>query len=136
GIISSMHTYGLYHGRYGLSDKIYIDMINPEWKEAVQTMLAHELARQARLKEICAKMGLATDDAALFHNYKLLQFFDTLALYIQTLPSDKLGETTCLHVPQAVGQDVKIHATPNNNVIQLNPYPFALDSLEVATVGR
>jgi hypothetical protein len=129
GLISSMHTYGLYHGRYGLSDKIYIDMINPEWKEAVHVMLAAELARQARLKAVCN-----VSDAELFHNYKLLQFFDTLALYIQTTAT--LNESQFLHVPQALGQDVRIRAIPNGNEIRLDPYPFAVDSLEVATIGR
>lgn len=129
GLISSMHTYGLYHGRYGLSDKIYIDMISPEWKEAVQTMLAGELSRQSRLKLACE-----SNDTELFHNYKLLQFFDTLALYIQTTAT--LLESQFLHVPQAIGQDVTIRAIPNGNVIQLDPYPFAVDLLEVVTLGR
>ena len=129
GLISSMHTYGLYHGRYGLSDKIYIDMISAEWKDSVQVMLAAELARQARLKANCG-----ASDAELFYNYKLLQFFDTLALYIQTTAT--ASESQFLHVPQAMGQDVTIRAFPNGNEIRLDPYPFAVDSLEVATVGR
>jgi hypothetical protein len=51
GLLSSMHTYGLYHGRYGLSDKIVINMVPTEYRADAQRMLQGELARQAALKE-------------------------------------------------------------------------------------
>ena len=43
GIMSSMHTYGLFHGRYGLSDKIFINLVPAEHKTAVSDMLQAEL---------------------------------------------------------------------------------------------
>jgi len=136
GIISSMHTYGLYHGRYGLSDKVYIDMVSDDWRDDVQQMLTTELDRQARLKA-----QLADDpwvqDAALFHNYKLLQFFDTLALYIQTVCAEQVGESQFLHVPRAVGDDVTVTAKPlAPDTIELTPWVFDVDSVTVATKGR
>lgn len=140
GVISSMHTYGLYHGRYGLSDKIYIDSITPELRPQVDAMLIHEVERQGRLKALLRAnpetAGWATDEM-LFHHYKRLQFFDTLALYIQMTYFDALVPTTFANVPRALGDDVQVHAQPiAPNTVRLTPYPFAEDGLEVTTEGR
>lgn len=140
GLISSMHTYGLYHGRYGLSDKVYIDSIAPELRPRVDAMLAHELARQARLKaELDADPQTLgwSDDALCFHHYKLLQFFDTLALYVQMTRFDLLEPTTFSNVPRALGDDVTISARPiAPHTVALAPFPFAGDALETTTSGR
>jgi hypothetical protein len=102
GLISSMHTYGLYHGRYGLSDFVYIDRIAPDYREHVQAMLAGELERQARLKAALADdaaLAPALTDAAVFANYKRLQLFDTLALYFQTVHPAAHEPGRIVHVP-------------------------------------
>ncbi|XWX02451.1 DUF3891 family protein [Aggregatilineales bacterium SYSU G02658] len=139
GIISSMHTYGLYHGRYGLSDKIYIDLIDETLRDSVKAMLDAELARQARIKAELAAAGHANlvEDRVLFHNYKLLQFFDTLALYIQTVHPEAVGLSQFIHVPRALEDDVVITAQHvERGVITLDPYPFDVDALTVTTRGR
>jgi hypothetical protein len=139
GLISSMHTFGLYHGRYGLSDKIYIDTIDEGFRADVKAMLDAELARQARLKAALRERGAASlaADHVLFHNYKLLQFFDTLALYIQTAHAEAVGTTQFIRVPRALDDDVTITAQHlHYGVITLNPYPFDVDSLTVTTRGR
>lgn len=136
GIMSSMHTYGLFNGRYGLSDKVYIDMIGDEFRPQVQAMLDAELTRQERLKtEIHDTHDVS--ESALFHNYKLLQFFDTLALYVQTVCAENLTESTFIRVPMSQGNDIDITATPQgDNVITLSPYPFDVYELTVSTKGR
>lgn len=139
GIISSMHTYGLYHGRYGLSDKVYIDMIGDEWVDKVKNMLSVELERQARLKNQFKEMGQESlvKEENLFRNYKLLQFFDTLALYIQTVAPDQMTDSQFLNVPQSKQTDSVITATfMAPNLIELNPWPFKGDHFEVSTRGR
>jgi len=139
GLISSMHTYGLYHGRYGLSDKIYIDMIDESFRDGVKAMLDAELARQSRLKVEMHVLGNAdlTADRVLFHNYKLLQFFDTLALYIQTEHAEAVGTTQFVHVPRTLDDDMTITAQHvQRGVITLDPYPFDVDLLTVTTRGR
>lgn len=139
GIISSMHTYGLYHGRYGLSDKIVIDLIGDEWREDVQAMLDKELERQERIKtELRADgQGELVEETTLFHNYKLLQFFDTLALHIQTVHPENIGDSDFISVPKALGNDVTINAkSVSPGVITLSPWCFDVDSLEVSTKGR
>jgi len=136
GIISSMHTYGLFHGRYGLSDKIFIDMVSDEWRDKVKAMLDVELKRQERIKAELAGSDLIQQET-LFHNYKLLQFFDTLALYIQTVCPQEVGDSQFLHVPRAIGDDVTVTAKHNGEqVITLSPWVFDVDSFEVSTKGR
>jgi hypothetical protein len=139
GIISSMHTYGLYHGRYGLSDKIYIDMIDEGFREGVEQMLNTELERQALLKAELVETGhpeLAMDNV-LFHNYKLLQFFDTLALYIQTVHQDAVEDTTFIHVPRGIDDDVTLEAKhQESGIITFDPWPFNVDRFNVVTTGR
>src|SRR5262245_57194448 len=84
GLLASMHTWGLYHGRYGLSDRATIDSVSPADKPAVLAMLQAELARQARLQAALAADPATkdwADDSALFNCYQQLQFFDTLSLY-------------------------------------------------------
>lgn len=138
GLISSMHTWGLYHGRYGLSDKIFIDSFPAEHRPAVDVMLALEESRQARIK---AQLGESPETAAwiedrfLFHNYKLLQFFDTVALYFHMNHARTTAEFK--NVPCAVGEDVIITISPvGENDYQITPYPFGESPLLFTTYGR
>ncbi len=138
GIISSMHTYGLYRGRYGLSDKIFLDSIGEELRPEVDAMLAAEEDRQSRLKE---QLAVSDPDHAsdeyLFHAYKQLQFFDTLSLYMHMSPEGERGESEFHNVPRAVGDDVTVSVVElPGAVYALDPYPFAPDQLELATEGR
>ena len=48
-LLSSMHSWGLYNGRYGLSDKVLLDSLSADFRPAVDEMLEYERARQARL---------------------------------------------------------------------------------------
>src|ERR671928_214790 len=83
-LISSMHSWGLYNGRYGTSDKVLINTIPQEQRHLADRMLEAELERQARLKAELAKDPEAAkwvEDEHLFQNYRQLQFFDTFALY-------------------------------------------------------
>src|ERR1700722_2861284 len=51
GLMSSMHSWGLYNGRYGLSNLVLIDKIPPQDRPLADRMLDGELDRQKRLKE-------------------------------------------------------------------------------------
>jgi hypothetical protein len=138
GLLSSMHTWGLYHGRYGLSNFVFIDRFPAEHRPKVDAMLAHEEARQARLKAQLAHTDLAewTDGAKLMHNYKLLQFFDTLGLYFHTTHPTLRGEQTFANVPRNVGDDVTLTLKPlGENYYHLSPFPFSSD-ITMTTRGR
>ena len=140
GLLSSMHTYGLFNGRYGMSDFIFIDKIAPENKDAVTNMLNAELERQARLKEQLSSNADSTawvEEDALMNNYKLLQFFDTLALYFHMTHTEGRGESKFLHVPDGKGTDHTLTINPTDDgAYALSPFPFAGDSLEVSVEGR
>ena len=50
GLISSMHSWGLYNGRYGLSNHVLIKQFPEQERPLAERMLDGELARQKRLK--------------------------------------------------------------------------------------
>lgn len=140
GIMSSMHTYGLFHGRYGLSDKVIIELIPAAHKTAVSVMLQAELDRQARLKtEMAADPALAPliTEEMLFHNYKLLQFFDTLALYFHMVHEAARGDSYFENVPRTVGDDVTITIRRvEKGIYALAPYPFRETGMAFSYIGR
>ena len=140
GLMSSMHTYGLFNGRYGLSDKIFIDLIPAEHKPAMEAMLAAELVRQAKLKAILGQsndMAQAISEVGLLTNYKRLQFFDTLALYFHMVHPEAREEATFVNVPQKVGQDITITIRPAApQTYTLAPYPFQEPEINFSYRGR
>jgi hypothetical protein len=140
GLLSSMHSWGLYNGRYGLSDLVLIEKFPPAERPIAERMLAGELKRQERLKGELAK---SVDTAAwiahdhLFQNYKQLQFFDTLALYFNRIHPNERTAQDFAHVPVDARQDVTVTIRPRGgSVYALSPYPFAADNAEFAFAGR
>ena len=140
GLLSSMHSWGLYNGRYGMSDMVLLNSLAEERREAAGAMLDGELERQQRLKaELAADPESAEwiEDAHLFQNYKQLQFFDTLALYFNCNHESERGETVFTHVPLDAEDDVDVTVRPlGDGVYGVSPFPFAGDGLEVAFAGR
>jgi hypothetical protein len=140
GLLSSMHSWGLYNGRYGLSDKILIDSIPDSHRPLVQRMLDGELARQARLRATLAQDPVTAawiEDGHLFQNYKQLQFFDTLALYFNRTAEGAREETHFEHVPCDAARDVTITLSPQGpGVYALKPYPFGGQAAEFSFEGR
>src|SRR5713101_6081592 len=115
GLISSMHSWGLYNGRYGLSSMVLIDKLPPQDRPLAQRMLDGELDRQKRLKaELAADPQAAgwIEEGHLLQNYKQLQFCDTLALYFnRTHPSER-GEQRFERVPANAREDVAVTVRP------------------------
>jgi hypothetical protein len=140
GLMSSMHSWGLYNGRYGLSSMVLIDKIPPQDKPLAQRMLDGELERQKRLKaELARNPDTAgwLDETRLFQNYKQLQFFDTLALYFNRTHPGERGEVLFEHVPMDAGEDVTVRVRPRGrDVYELSPFPFAAEGAEYAFAGR
>lgn len=140
GLLSSMHIWGLYNGRYGYSDQVLIDSVPTEYRAAFREMLDGQLARQERLKaELAEKTATApwVEEAHLFQNYKQLQFFDTLALYFHCAAPGTRGEAAFKHVPKSGSEDVTVTVRPaGNEVYAFAPYPFDADPLELSFEGR
>ena len=139
GLLSSMHTYGLFNGRYGMSDFIFIDKIAPDSKQAVTDMLDAELERQARLKSRLsseAESAAWLAEAALMNNYKLLQFFDTLSLYFHMTHVKGRGESKFLNVPDGKSADHTLTIKPVSDAYALAPFPFNGNEITVSVEGR
>lgn len=140
GLLSSMHTYGLFNGRYGLSDFIFIDKISKEVLKSVNAMLDAELERQEKLKEELAanpKSAGWVDGDALFDNYKLLQFFDTLSLYFHMSHAEGREKTQFLNVPDGKGKDHTLTIEPTSDgAYALSPFPFKGSEIEFSVPGR
>jgi hypothetical protein len=140
GLISSMHSWGLYNGRYGLSDRVLLDMLVDDNRRVASAMLDGEIERQDRLK---ARLADGADTAAwieddhLFQNYKQLQFFDTMALYFNQAPEGDRGEASFDHVPLNDREDVSVELRPKGGgTYALAPFPFAKDGTEISFRGR
>jgi hypothetical protein len=140
GLISSMHSWGLYNGRYGLSNHVLIKQFPEQERPLAEQMLDGELARQKRLKETIgtdARLADRLDEKKLFQNYKQLQFIDTLALYFNRVHPSERGEQSFEHVPRNVHEDAAVTIRPREaGVYALSPFPFAPDNAEFAFAGR
>jgi uncharacterized protein DUF3891 len=140
GLLSSMHSWGLYNGRYGTSNMVLIDRIPQHDRPLADRMLEGELARQGKLKAEIAQdpEGAAwLDEAHVFQNYKQLQFCDLLALYFNRTHAGARAEQTIAHVPLNAREDAGITIRPHQDgVYQLSPFPLAADGAEFAYAGR
>jgi hypothetical protein len=140
GLISSMHSWGLYNGRYGFSSLILIDKIPPEKRPLADRMLEGELNRQKRLSaEVAKDPELVTqlEQPQLFQNYKQLQFLDMLALYFNRIHPDERGEQTFQHVPATAREEIAVTIRPERSgVYTLSPFPFVANGAEFAYAGR
>jgi Protein of unknown function (DUF3891) len=140
GLISSMHSWGLYNGRYGLSNLVLIDRIPQHDRPLAARMLDGELSRQKKLKEEIGKDSRLSgwlDEKKIFQNYKQLQFLDTLALYFNRVHPDERGPQTFEHVPLNAEEDAAVTIQPQaRGVYALAPFPFAPHAAEFAFAGR
>ncbi|MFL6798346.1 MAG: DUF3891 family protein [Xanthobacteraceae bacterium] len=140
GLLSSMHSWGLYNGRYGLSNLVLIDRIPPAGRPLVNAMLERELERQKRLKAELAKDPQAVrwlEADHLFQNYKQLQFFDTLALYFNRIHPRERMEQQFEHVPLNARENATITIRPREaGTYELSPFPFSASDAEFAYAGR
>jgi hypothetical protein len=140
GLMSSMHSWGLYNGRYGLSSMVLIDRIPANDRPLADRMLDHEIARQKRLKaELAGERETSSwiEEKHLFQNYKQLQFCDTLALYFHRIHPQQRKQEVFAHVPVNASEDASITIRPREaGLYALSPFPFAADGAEFAFAGR
>ncbi len=140
GLLSSMHTWGIYNGRYGFSSAGRLNRLAPDDQAAVEAMLSAELERQQRHK---AELAQSPKTAAwigedwLFQNYKLLQFCDLLAIYFNRSCREHRTEQAFTHVPIDRDRDVTITIRARApGVYSLAPFPFAAEGAQFAFPSR
>jgi len=140
GLISSMHSWGLYNGRYGLSKLVLLDKIAQMDRPVVDKMLNGEIERQKRLKAQIAENPATSDwldERRIFQNYKQLQFIDTLALYFNRIHPSERQDQDFENVPVSAHKDVTVTIRPaGENRYSLSPFPFAASGAEFAFQGR
>ena len=146
GLLSSMHTWGLYNRRYGFSQFVVRVQNNlsipiPDAHRAqLEAMLAGELDRQRHLKDELAanpESRPLSEQAQIFQNYKQLQFFDTLSLYFHLRHPIERDEEVYIHVPVSLDEDTNITLRKlDEETYSLDPFPFAADTLSLTCRGR
>lgn len=140
GLISSMHSWGLYNGRYGLSDIVLLDRVAERNLEEARSMLDRERERQERLKRALRDdPGTApwVSESALMKTYKQLQFFDTLALYFNRVHEGVREAAVFPHVPKSETEDVDVAVVPlGDAAYAVDPYPFSREPLTLEFEGR
>jgi hypothetical protein len=109
-------------------------------RHLVDAMLAHEEARQARLKAALAADPATrawVEECHLFQNYKQLQFFDTMSLYFHLRHAGERGDETYVHVPMSADADTSVVLRKiDDRFYSLDPFPFAGDRLTLVCKGR
>jgi hypothetical protein len=146
GLISSMHSWGLYNKRYGLSRFVVRARTTTSitvkniYQGEVDALQANELARQKRLKaELAGNPATAVwaDERLIVQGYKQLQFFDTLALYFNLYHASERGEQDYICVPMNPEADETLKLRKvSERVYSLAPFPFAVDRLKLVCMGR
>ena len=146
GLLSSMHSFGLYNGRYGFSNFVPRSQTTTSisvpdvHRPLIDAMLAYEEARQARLKAALAANPATRDwveEHHLFQNYKQLQFFDTMSLYFHLRHAGERGAETYVHVPLSAEADTTVELKKiDERNYSLNPFPFAGDGVTITCGGR
>jgi hypothetical protein len=135
-----MHTWGLYNGRYGMSDKVLIQGLEGTRRAMANAMLAREAARQRRLEDTLQRDPATAawmEDGRVMQNYKQLQFFDTLALYFHCTHEAERTPTRFTHVPLNRSEDTEVAITPlTDGTYTCSPYPFDQDELTLSYEGR
>ena len=140
GLISSMHSWGLYNGRYGLSDIVLLDRVAEQNLDEARSMLDDERQRQERLKRELQKdpeTAPWVSEPTLMKTYKQLQFFDTLALYFNRIHEGAREAAVFPHVPKSETEDADVTVTPlGDTIYAVDPYPFSTDPLTLEFEGR
>ena len=146
GLISSMHSWGLYNKRFGYTRFVVRQRtttsitVDPAFQAERDIMLKAEVARQERLRARLAEDPTTARLAApeiIFQAYKQLTFFDTLALYFHLYHATERTPEEYICVPTAPGEDTSLTVTPvNETTYALNPFPFAGERLELRCPGR
>jgi hypothetical protein len=138
GLLVNMHCAGLYKQRYGVDPSLPVKHYTPEEGRVVGQFMDRLEAQQQQLVQELRDAGLPaayTDEATLWANYKLLQIYDRLSLYLCMPP---LHERSLGPAPQGDRrQEVDLALRPaGTRRVSISPYPFRDCPLRVAVDAR
>ena len=95
GLLTSLHSAGLYRNRYGHLPHIAQRPVAPQWREAVDRFLAEQDAVQEELTA-----ALRPDPAVLWTHYRWFQLWDMLSLYSCMFSPGDTPDTLLCTVPR------------------------------------
>ncbi len=124
GLLVSLHICGLYARRPGLTGRPEDDALDPR----VQAFLAAERARQQDLMA-------PYDPAAVQRSYRLLQFFDGLAVWLNLRAPDCEDAWTFPALPRRDGGAADVRVTARGRALQVRPWPFPTARVALSFAG-
>lgn len=133
GLLVSLHGSGLYQQRYGYMPQMTFREHDPEHRPLIDRFLAEQKALQ---EQLVAELG--PDEEALWTNYRWLQAWDLLSLFLsQGDPAERKSLSLGV-VPRSPGgpeeQLIVQGAAPG--ICTLTPWPFAADQLDLVLPVR
>lgn len=133
GLLSSLHSSGLYNGRFGTSEPVVLDLLPVEHRPTFEAILKQEAARRDRLRS-----QIEVDEAMLWHAYLCLQFCDAVALWLQSTAPARRAGARFENVPTAVGADLVsvVVEVSGDSEVAVSPWPFGAHAVGVEVSGR
>jgi hypothetical protein len=133
GLMDIMHAIGLYTRRYGF----YPNMPNANSHAPVKEFVArHKAMREDVIRELQAgSLREYANEEYIWHNYKLLQVFDVLSLYLCWMLKPQFRISP---VPTRLGEreEELVVTKVDDSRIRVKPYPFKTDHLRVSVPSR
>lgn len=133
GLLTSLHSAGLYRNRYGYLPHIAARPVAPEWREAVDRFLAEQDAVQAELTA-----ALRPDPAVLWTHYRWFQLWDMLSLFCCMLSPESTPHRFLCAVPtEPGGEDVALYLRGTDaRTFEVDPWPFAPERIVLRWPAR
>jgi hypothetical protein len=137
GLLVSMHCSGLYNGRFGTDPSLMVRQFTPAMQRTIDEFLKRLETQRRGLGAELRNTGTPArwlEEAPIWKNYKLLQIFDRLSLYLCMPP---FAPRSLGPVPTGGGEDVDLALQPGErNTVRLTPFPFDTNPLVVAVAAR
>jgi hypothetical protein len=138
GLLVNLHCSGLYKQRYGIDPSLPIKQFAAEEQQVVQQFIDRLEAQQRQLCRELRQTNLPpayTDEATLWTNYKLLQIYDRLSLFL-CMPPLRARELGPAPLDERSG-DVKLALQPaGERSLTISPYPFRENQLRLTVEAR
>ncbi len=132
GLLTSLHSAGLYRNRYGHLPHIAQRPVAPQWREAVDRFLAEQDAVQEELTA-----ALRPDPAVLWTHYRWFQLWDMLSLYSCMFSPGDTPDTLLCTVPRAPGgADITFYLQGSDAGFSVDPWPFTEDRIVLRWAAR
>src|SRR5205814_1750470 len=130
GLLVNLHLQGFHNGRFGTAPDLPGRHLTPDQ----QSLLQHHLTElQEEQRQVAEHLQLP--EATLWAQYKLLQVYDRLSLYLCMPP---LTETMLGPVPvDGLGAETVLALRPvTESALEVSPWPFVGERLAVSVPGR